>query len=1074
STRVYAIGDTTRDPVNGGTEVAKATYNDSAAYTTPGAAVSVVAEKAAGDGQFSRTEVQVDGLGRAVKQSVRLSDAGTDRVTSYDYNASGLVRDILAPRADGVSGTVIMRMAYDPLGRPLTTSEVGGSTLIQHSYDGLTHTVQQTVPTAGSGTVDDGSERSLARTTTDAAGQVVKIEERSGGTLAAPVFAATSYRYDGAGRTSKMTDPDGAVTSMTHDYVGNRLSITSENDTSTTADNRTWAYAYDGNNRMTAVTEPVPAGRTAAEFTHSSEYDDLGRVVKEKPATRGMNETLLDELKIGERSYTYDVAHSSLPRLSGKANFQVGRLAYTTAKDRVGNTVTQTVNRYDSHGHLTSTSQDVPGLAGLIPGMDRLQADTTADAAGITESSEVRAFDTGGVQTFSGTKLDVDYDRDGTPQQVSFALGGKNMTIRHDRNTAGVVTKRVTNTQNTSGFGAPVVDFGHDKYGRITSLTAKIGATQRYKQTLGYLQNDEIGHITEQLGGTAEGTLTTTYTYDPRKQLKTAVQSASTTPATGTKGYIGLNTSYTYTPGGRIGSAAVASAQPGKRLAVRNVDHVYGADGDVQRLKKLTRQGDGSTVGNEYTYDEAGNTLTRPVPVGPQAPDTYQTATHTYDGGRLRKTVRPTGDKEIYFYDGPTRIATARYNTTGALTEVQRSFGNLQVIYTPGQAPKYQQSIGLGGDTVARIDGNKTTGTLEHYLTSPQGHHVLALTPDTNAAIARTATYGPYGEALTEYADITIPAGKYRKDFNNKETDPVSGLADYGHRSYDTLTQQWTSADPKYRYAPDQSTPRRANLYTYTLNNPINNVDPDGLDTYRHYNWRAGVITERPALTHVQKVDMVVDTVNSALIAVAAVVSPGTTLAAGIAVLAGAIPNDTPASSDVHKADDEQALIGLEMATAGLGAKAAQAAKLGDEAAETKHFGTSWDEGDTLPQAGARVDCSRQACAEARNRAGVRTNPSDLTEKLPNRATRSEIDETLGTPTITRGPKEAQEAMMKKKPGETGVLGIDRDPSGPGDGHAVTWERTETGVVVYDPQVGESVNIAAFPDGEFYVWGNGL
>ncbi|MFC8015707.1 RHS repeat domain-containing protein, partial [Streptomyces cinereoruber] len=31
STRVYAIGDTTRDPVNGGTEVAKATYNDSAA-----------------------------------------------------------------------------------------------------------------------------------------------------------------------------------------------------------------------------------------------------------------------------------------------------------------------------------------------------------------------------------------------------------------------------------------------------------------------------------------------------------------------------------------------------------------------------------------------------------------------------------------------------------------------------------------------------------------------------------------------------------------------------------------------------------------------------------------------------------------------------------------------------------------------------------------------------------------------------------------------------------------------------------------------------------------------------------
>ncbi|MFC8016285.1 hypothetical protein, partial [Streptomyces cinereoruber] len=562
STRVYAIGDTARS-ATGGTEVAKATYNDTAASLTPGAAVTVVTEKAAGDGQFSRTETQFDGLGRAVKQSVRLNDAGTDRVTSYDYNASGLVRDILAPRGDGVSGTVTMRTAYDPLGRPLTTSEVGGATLIQHAYDGLTHTLQQTVPAAGSGTVDDGSERSLARTTTDAAGQVVKIEERSGGTLAAPVFAATTYRYDGAGRTSKMTDPDGAVTTMTHDYTGNRLSITSENDTSTTADNRTWTYAYDGNNQMLSTTEPVPAGKTAAEFTHSTEYDDLGRVVREKPATRGMTNAQLDELKIGERTHTYDIAHSSLPRLSGKANFQVGKLAYTTTKDRNASTVIQTVNRYDNNGHLTSASQDVPGLAGLIPGLDKLQADTTIDPAGITESSELRAFDTGGVQTFIGVKTDVDYDRDGTPQQVSFALGGKNMTIRHDRNTAGLISKRVTNTQNTSGFGAPTVDFGHDKYGRITSLTAKIGATQRYKQTLGYLQNDEIGHITEQLGGTAEGTLTTTYTYDPRKQLKTAVQSASTTPAAGTKGYIGLNTSYTYTPGGRIGSAAVASAQPG-------------------------------------------------------------------------------------------------------------------------------------------------------------------------------------------------------------------------------------------------------------------------------------------------------------------------------------------------------------------------------------------------------------------------------------------------------------------------------------------------------------------------------
>ena len=43
----------------------------------------------------------------------------------------------------------------------------------------------------------------------------------------------------------------------------------------------------------------------------------------------------------------------------------------------------------------------------------------------------------------------------------------------------------------------------------------------------------------------------------------------------------------------------------------------------------------------------------------------------------------------------------------------------------------------------------------------------------------------------------------------------------------------WTQGDPVYRFAPDwakQSTPRRASLYQFSLNNPLRFLDPNGLD----------------------------------------------------------------------------------------------------------------------------------------------------------------------------------------------------------------------------------------------------
>jgi RHS repeat-associated protein len=65
-----------------------------------------------------------------------------------------------------------------------------------------------------------------------------------------------------------------------------------------------------------------------------------------------------------------------------------------------------------------------------------------------------------------------------------------------------------------------------------------------------------------------------------------------------------------------------------------------------------------------------------------------------------------------------------------------------------------------------------------------------------------------------------------------KEHDQLSDLYYYGKRYFDPLSLTWTQADPLFRFAPEAAwdQPRRANLYGFSLNNPLRYQDPDGRD----------------------------------------------------------------------------------------------------------------------------------------------------------------------------------------------------------------------------------------------------
>lgn len=102
-------------------------------------------------------------------------------------------------------------------------------------------------------------------------------------------------------------------------------------------------------------------------------------------------------------------------------------------------------------------------------------------------------------------------------------------------------------------------------------------------------------------------------------------------------------------------------------------------------------------------------------------------------------------------------------------------------------------------------------------------------------------TYFPFGETWVQESANTLQRVPYR--FTSKEFDEETGLYYFGARYYDPRTSVWQSADPILaQYLPVGNKKRDSKLpgmggvfnsgnlglYSYSINNPVNLIDPDG------------------------------------------------------------------------------------------------------------------------------------------------------------------------------------------------------------------------------------------------------
>jgi RHS repeat-associated protein len=209
-----------------------------------------------------------------------------------------------------------------------------------------------------------------------------------------------------------------------------------------------------------------------------------------------------------------------------------------------------------------------------------------------------------------------------------------------------------------------------------------------------------------------------------------------------------------------------------------------------------------------YVYDAAGN-LTN---------DSLHA--YTYDGeNRIKNTDlgSPT-NQNVYTYSGPMRVKKAAGNP--ATTTTVYIFSGSKVIAEYVNGTLSREYVYSGSTLIATHEG-PTGATLRYHHPDHLGTRVDT---DTNGSWTRKFGHFPFGESW--YEDVQGNGAPSKLKFTSYERDSESGLDQAMFRYESPRLGRFMSADPLAGRLPN---PQSLNRYSYVLNNPVNLIDPLGL-----------------------------------------------------------------------------------------------------------------------------------------------------------------------------------------------------------------------------------------------------
>ncbi|MGW1915698.1 RHS repeat-associated core domain-containing protein [Streptomyces sp. NPDC002076] len=748
-----------------------------------------------GEGVYNTTYAIYDSLLRPLQTQSPTANGGR-LLTDTRYDSRGLAYETYADvfdssatpsgnyaRAEYGGAPKQTDTAFDGAERPTnSTFYVYG---VMKRFTSTTYTGDSTATTAPAG-------GSAVRAITDIFGRTTEQREYAGtdpadtayGAGVGAPYTSTKYTYTRDSKPATVTGPDSTKWSYTYDLFGRQIS-------STDPDKGTTTTSYTDLDQVATTTD-------SRNTTLLYGYDELGRKTDEWQTSK------TDANKLA--NWAYDTLAKG--QLDSSTSY-VGGVA--------GTAYTRKVTTYDSLYRPTTTQLVLPSTDALVTSgavtstltfstyynLDGTQQYISEPAAaGLAAEKVVTHYNSVGLPTdvtgLSGYLLGAAYSEIGEPQQftlgTSSAAGTKKAYITNTWEEGTDRLKQSAVTDQTHAYELQELNYGYDDAGNVTAITdpTTLGGT---------------GKVDDQC-----------FSYDGHQRLteawtpSTADCSASGRTSSNLGGAAPYWTSYAYTDSG---------------LRTTETTHTSAGDTtktycyDASRPHTLTATTTASScigVAAAYTYDNAGNTTSRPNGSDTQSltwnPEgQLDTLTEKSSSGATKSTTR-----HVYDADGSLLI---RRNTSGEtvlylddMTEVH--------LDTSTSTAKYwaQRYYTAAGSTIALRSNQTGTEALSWLAGDGHGTSSLAITGDTTQAVTKRYTT-PFGAARTG------ATGNWPDDktFLGKSADRTTGLTYIGAREYDPTTGRFISVDPVLNASDAQS----LNGYTYADNNPATQSDPTGL-----------------------------------------------------------------------------------------------------------------------------------------------------------------------------------------------------------------------------------------------------
>ena len=581
---------------------------------------------------------------------------------------------------------------------------------------------------------------------------------------------------------------------------------------------------YDNTNSIAGYTDP-------AGNRHSQERDLIGRIVKATNPNYGTLEATYDAAgnvtqQTDARGETVRYSYDGVNRVTAVWNDKDrdGTLAttlYDMDKDcaltectnGVGQQVSKTYTislgegisarvydrfGYDVRARLIFAGRQFGELVDLATttqydNQDRKLSMTMPDGVVIT-----REYDKAGRDiAMPGYLNAITYDDRGLLSEMSFVNNAK-MTVTHD------ALQRYDSLKSVDGSGAPLEgwDYTRDRLGNILNVVDLGSRGSRPSTAADFVYDDWYRVVTAQLSvGTADQEILG-YTYNEIDNILSA------TSDLGDASPLNIG-EYTY------------GAQPNIATAAGEIALTHDASGYMKTRGDAT-----------LTWDYLGRLV--------KAESARGDSHYAYGFAEERVAKREGSSLTLYGYDNfqvrdgvgvsyvrMGRQQVARHETPqfgASFYDDANGDGNLSA----GDAFMAQSSGALPAETILMASAARVLAEEEDAKTFLHSDHLGSLTAatDEGGAVRGQRAYAPFGERRWEEGYVD------EYGFTGQERDAHTGLLHFQYRYLDTYTGRWASFDPAFTFVSAEALEKYAQLngYAYVENNPLNSVDPLGLN----------------------------------------------------------------------------------------------------------------------------------------------------------------------------------------------------------------------------------------------------